>query len=63
MMKRLMHHWDGYTLHRAQRQLRETRAHLERQRAEIDAAERWVARELERLGLERVMHTIRGNQA
>lgn len=63
MIKRLEHWFDGYRLARAQRQLIETRRHLERQRAENEAAIRWVQRELERLAVDQVCHSVRAKVA
>jgi hypothetical protein len=62
MTARLIHIYDGWSLARKQRQLQATRAHLTRQRAEIEAAERWAAREAERLALEIAFHQIRGQK-
>jgi hypothetical protein len=62
MTERLIHIIDGWSLARKQRQLQSTRAHLTRQRAEIDAAERWAAREAERLAHEIAFHQVRGRK-
>jgi hypothetical protein len=62
MTARLIHLYDGWSLARKQRQVQSTRAHLTRQRAEIDAAERWAAREAEKLALEIAFHLVRGRK-
>jgi hypothetical protein len=62
MTARLIHIYDGWSLARKQRQVQSTRAHLTRQRAEIDAAERWAAREAEQLALEIAFHQVRGRK-
>jgi hypothetical protein len=62
MTARLIHLYDGWSLARKQSQIQATRAHLDRQRAEIDAAERWAAREAEQLGLEIAFHQVRGRK-
>lgn len=62
MTARLIHLYDGWSLARKQRQIQATRAHLARQRAEIEAADRWAAGEAERLGLEITFHQVRGRK-
>jgi hypothetical protein len=62
MTARLIHLYDGWSLARKQSQLQATRAHLTRQRAEIDAADRWAVIEAERLAHEIAFHQVRGRK-
>jgi hypothetical protein len=62
MSARLIHLYDGWSLARKQRQVQSFRSILDRQRAEIEAAERWAAREAEQLALEIAFHLVRGRK-